>query len=106
MQESNLVRNPVKFFFLKTEVEKIVREEFMSIDVQIKKSNVTIVFFFLSKGYRCGLAIEEMNKKINVVFNSKEHECVIYIPFVNQRFECRRSCFKPLLYLDGKECIA
>ena len=38
MQESNLVSSPVKVFFLKTEEEKVV---------QIKKSNVTIVLFFL-----------------------------------------------------------
>ena len=78
----------------------------MSIDVQIKKSNVTIVFFFLSKGYRSGLVIEEMKKKVNVVFTSKEQECVIHIPFVMQRFKCRRTCFKPLLFFDGKGCIA
>ena len=40
---------------------------FMSIDVEIKKSNVSIVFFFLSEGYRSGLVVEEMEKKVNVV---------------------------------------
>ena len=54
----------------------------MSIDVEIKKSNVTIVFFFLSEGYRSVLVVEEMKKKINVFFTSKEQECVIHIPFV------------------------
>ena len=54
----------------------------MSIDVEIKKSNVSIVFFFLSEGYRSGLVVEEMKKKVNVVFSSKEQECVTHIPFL------------------------
>ena len=54
----------------------------MSIDVEIKKSNVSIVFFFLSEGYWSGLVVEEMEKKVNVVFTSKEQECFIRIPFV------------------------
>ena len=54
----------------------------MTIDVQIKKSDVIIVLFFFGEGYRGRLVIEEMKKRVNVVFTSKEQECVIHIPFV------------------------
>ena len=47
------------------------QRRFMTIDVQFKKSKVTIVLFFFNEGYRGGLVIEEMKKKVNVIFTSK-----------------------------------
>ena len=49
IQESYLVRRPVKVFFLKNGCRKDGKRSFVPVDVQIEESNVTLLFLFLSE---------------------------------------------------------
>ena len=55
------------------------KRRFMTVDIKVKKSYMTLLFIVLGKRDRGRFTIEEIEKEIDVVFAGKEKESVINI---------------------------